>query len=135
GAVEVEQGGRAGRNRLLEQDSKRLNRKGDSHGRGFVIQDSGWGWGPALNGKTLFAGPAGSCGWFGGKRPHLSGDGGAVWGQRCQRGEVVAALAGHRQCGCQADGRMAAAAAEARARMAVGADCRETRPDLAGGGG
>jgi hypothetical protein len=29
----------------LEQDSKRLNRKGDSHGRGFVIQDSGWGWG------------------------------------------------------------------------------------------
>jgi hypothetical protein len=46
-----------------------------------------------LNGKTLFAGPAGSCGWFGGKRPHLSGDGGAVWGQRCQRGEGVAALA------------------------------------------
>ena len=26
--------------------------------------------------------PAGSCGWFGGKRPHLSGDGGAVWGER-----------------------------------------------------
>ena len=47
-----------------------------------MIQDSGWGWGPASNGKTLFAGPAGSCGWFGGKRPHLSGDGGAVWGER-----------------------------------------------------
>ena len=30
-----------------------------------MIQNSGWGWGPALNGKTLFAGPAGSCGWFG----------------------------------------------------------------------
>jgi hypothetical protein len=29
----------------LEQDSKRLNQKGDSHIWGFVIQDGGWGWG------------------------------------------------------------------------------------------
>jgi SAM-dependent methyltransferase len=119
----------------LEQDSKRLNRKGDSHGRGFVIQDSGWGWGPASNGKTLFAGPTGSCGWFGGERPHLSGDGGAVWGERGQCREVVAALARERQRGSQADGRMAAAATAARARVAAGADRREAGPDVAGGGG
>ena len=32
----------------LEQDSKRLNRKGDSHERGIVIQDSGWGEGASI---------------------------------------------------------------------------------------
>ena len=38
---------------ILEQDSKRLNRKGDSHERGIVIQDSGWGEGASiLNHKT-----------------------------------------------------------------------------------
>src|SRR6516162_4377964 len=63
---------------VLEQDSNRLNRKEDSHIRSFVIQDAGWGWGPASNGKTLFAGPAGSCDWFGCERPHVPGDGGAV---------------------------------------------------------
>src|SRR5262249_40485017 len=36
---------------LLEQDSKRLNQKEDSQIRSFVIQDAGWGWGPASDGK------------------------------------------------------------------------------------
>ena len=31
----------------LERDSVCLNRKGDSRGDGFLIQDAGWGWGPA----------------------------------------------------------------------------------------
>ena len=31
----------------LEQDSNRLNQKEDSHIWRFVIQDAGWGWGPA----------------------------------------------------------------------------------------
>src|SRR5205085_10758951 len=53
---------------LLEQDSKRLNQKGDSPIYGFVIQDAGWGGGPALDGKTLFARPAGSRCRFGGER-------------------------------------------------------------------
>ena len=39
------------------------------------------------------AGPAGSGDWFGCERPHVPGDGGAVWGERGQRCEVVAALA------------------------------------------
>src|SRR6516165_7261932 len=81
----------------LEQDSNRLNQKEDSHIWSFVIQDAGWGWGPASDGKTLFAGPAGSCDWFGCERPHVPGDGGAVWGERGQRCEVVAALAGERR--------------------------------------
>ena len=42
----------------------------------------------------------------------MSGDGGAVWGERCQRGEVVAAVAGDRQRGGQADGRTPAAAVQ-----------------------
>ena len=110
--------------------------KGDSPIRGFCdFKDVGWGGGPASDGKTLFARPTGSRGQFSGERSHLSGDGGAVWGERGHGREVVAALAGHRQRGCQADGRMAAAAAKRRARMAVGADWRETGPDLAGGGG
>ena len=74
-----------------------------------MIQDAGWGWGPASNGKTVFAGPAGTCGCVGGERSHLSGDGGAVWGERGQCGEVVAALASEWQCCGQAD-RWAAAA-------------------------
>src|SRR6516225_10147710 len=36
----------------LEQDSNRLNQKEDSHIWSFVIQDAGWGWGPASDGKT-----------------------------------------------------------------------------------
>ena len=40
----------------------------------------------------------------------VPGDGGAVWGERRQRGEVVTALSGDRQCGGQADGRTPAAA-------------------------
>ena len=68
--------------RSLQQDSKRLNQKGDSPIQGFVIQDAGWGGGQHQDGKTLFARPAGSRGQFGGERAHLSGDGGAVWGER-----------------------------------------------------
>ena len=93
------------------------------------------GVGPASDGKTLFTGPAGPGGWFGGERSHLSGDGGAVWRKCGQCGEVVAALARERQCGGQANGWAPAAAAQARTRVAVGADRREAGPDLAGGGG
>src|SRR6516162_2180352 len=109
----------------LEQDSNRLNQKEDSHIWGFVIQDAGWGWGPASDGKTLFAGPAGSCDWFGCERPHVPGDGGAVWGERGQRCEVVVALAGERQRGGQADGRLETTAAEERTGVVAGADRRE----------
>jgi hypothetical protein len=93
------------------------------------MQDAGWGWGPASNGTTLFTGSARSGGCRGGERSYLPDDSGAVWGQRCQRGQVVAALAGHRQCRGQADGWAAAAAAERRARVAVGADRRKAGPD------
>src|SRR5262249_23600245 len=37
----------------LEQDSKRLNQKEDSQIWSFVIQDAGWDWGPASDGKNL----------------------------------------------------------------------------------
>ena len=77
----------------LERDSVCLNRKGDSRGDGFLIQDAGWGWGPASDGKTLFTGPTGSGCRFGNSGAVVPGDGGAVWGKRGQRGEVVAALA------------------------------------------
>ena len=90
--------------RRLDQDSNRLNQREDSDIWGFVIQDAGWGWGPASDGKTLFARPAGSCDWFGCKRPYVPGDGGAVWGERGQRCQVVAALADERQRGGQAVG-------------------------------
>src|ERR1700676_1438311 len=62
-------------------------------------------------------------------------DGGAVWGERCQRGEVVPALAGDGECGALSDGWLAAAASAERAGMAVGADRREAGPDIAGGDG
>ena len=119
----------------LEQDSNRLNQKEDSHIWGFVIQDAGWGWGPASDGKTLFAGPAGSCDWLGCERPHVPGDGGAVWGERGQRCEVVAALAGERQRGGQADGRLETTVADKRTGVAAGADRREAGSDLARRGG
>ena len=61
-----------------------------------MIQDAGWGGGPALDGKTLFARPAGSRCRFGGERSYLSGDGGAVWSERGECREVVAALARER---------------------------------------
>jgi hypothetical protein len=93
------------------------------------MQDAGWGWGPASNGTTLFTGSARSGGCCGGERSYLPDDSGAVWGQRCQPGQVVAALAGHRQCRGQADGRRAAAAAEAREGVAAGADRRKAGPD------
>ena len=78
----------------LERDPRRLNRKaGDSRRSNFLIQDAGWGWGPASDGKTLFTGPTGSGCRFGNSGAVVPGDGGAVWGKRGQRGEVVAALA------------------------------------------
>ena len=99
-----------------------------------MIQDAGWGWGPASNGKTLFTGPAQSRCEFSGERSHLPGDGGTVWSECGQRGEVVAALARQWQCCGQADGRAPAAAADGGGRVAVGADRREAGPDLAGSG-
>jgi len=90
-----------------------------------VIQDAGWGGGPASDGKTLFAGPAGSCDWLGCKRPQVPGDGSAVWGERGQRCQVVAALAGERQRGGQADGRLETTAAEPRTGVVAGGDRRE----------
>jgi hypothetical protein len=44
----IEMDGRIRFRGRLEQDSKRLNRKGDSHERGIVIQDSGWGEGASI---------------------------------------------------------------------------------------
>ena len=61
-----------------------------------------------MDGETLFAGPAGSCGWLGGERALVPGDGGAVWRQRRQCREMVAALARDRQRGGPTDGRLAA---------------------------
>jgi len=49
---------------------------------------------------------------FSGERSHLPGDGGAVWSECGQRGEVVAPLARRWQCCGQADGRAPAAAAD-----------------------
>jgi tetratricopeptide (TPR) repeat protein len=86
----------------LEHDPKSLNQRRYFRRRGFVIQDAGWGWGPASNGKTLFTGPAQSRCEFCGERSHLPGDGGAVWSECGQRGEVVAALARQWHCCGQA---------------------------------
>ena len=47
-----------------------------------------------MNGETLFAGSSGSGCVLGGKWSHVPGDGGAVWGERGERGEVVAAVSG-----------------------------------------
>src|SRR5499425_1798772 len=126
---------RYGASPLLEQDSKRLNQQEDSQIWSFVIQDAGWGWGPASDGKTLFARPAGSCDWFGCERPHVPSDGGAVWGERGQRCQVVTALAGERQCCGQADGRLQTTAAEQRTGVVASADRREAGSDLARSGG
>ena len=65
----------------------------------------------------------------------LPGGGGAVRGQRGERGEVVAAVRGRRQRGGQADGRQAALRAGGRARLAAGAAGREAGPDVAGAAG
>src|SRR5262249_9021208 len=116
-------------------DSKRLNQKEDSQIWSFVIQDAGWGWGPASDGKPLFASRAGSCDWFGCERPHVPSDGGAVWGERGQRCQVVTALAGERQCCGQADGRLQTTAAEKRTGVVASADRREAGSDLARSGG
>ena len=115
----------------LERDPCRLNR-----GRGFPrigFSDSRcWlGLGASIDGKTLFDRPSRSCGWLGDGGSLMPGDGVAVWGERCQRCEVVSALASDGQCSAVADGRLAATLVEERTGMAAGADCREAGPDLA----
>ena len=69
-----------------------------------LIQDAGWvggqhGWRDPI--RTIF----GSGWWRRWPAADLPGDGGAVWGERCQCGEVVAALAADRQRGAGQDGR------------------------------
>jgi hypothetical protein len=104
-------------------------------GIGFSDSRCWLGLGASIDGKTLFDGFAGSCRGFGSWRSLVPGDGGAVWSERCQRCEVVSALAGERERGAVPDGRLAAAVAEERAGVAIGADRREAGPDLAGGDG
>src|SRR6267154_3000642 len=93
------------------------------------------GFGGHIDGKTLFTGSSGPGGRLGCRGSLVPGDSGAVRGERGERGEVVAAFSRDRQRGGIQDGRLAAAAAEERAGMAVGADRRETGPDVASGGG
>jgi hypothetical protein len=119
----------------LERDPGRLNRWRGFPARVFSDSRCWLGLGASIDGKTLFDGFARSCGWLGGVGSFVPGDGGAVWGERCQRGEVVSALAGDGKCGAVSDGRVAAAVVEERAGMAVVADRREAGPDLAGGDG
>ncbi len=121
--------------RRLEHDRGWLNR-----GRGFPrigISDSRcWlGLGASIDGETLFAGSSGPGGGVCHGGPLAPQDGGAVRGEHCQRGEVVAAFSGERQRRGPADGRSPAAPAGGRARLAVGADRGETGPHLAGGHG
>src|SRR5712691_1457205 len=113
--------------------------KAESIKRGFPLvgfSDSRcWlGLGASIDGETLFERSSGSCGGLGSGRSLVSCDGGDFRGKRGQRGEVVAALAGDRQRGGKADGRLAATAAEERAGVALGADRREAGPDVAGDG-
>src|SRR5215475_5702353 len=103
---------------------------------GAVSDSRCWlGWGPASNGKTLFARSSGSGCRLGGGWSFVPGDGGVVRGECCQRGEVVAALASDRLRGGQADGRLEAADAALGAGVAAGADRREAGPDVASAGG
>ena len=107
----------------------------DSPGREFLIQDAGWGWGPASNGETLFDRSSGSgCG-VGDGRSDVPGDGSVVRGERRQRGEVVAAFPGDRERGGVLDGRASPADAGRRAGLDCRPDRREAGPDLAGAGG
>ena len=92
------------------------------------------GLGASIDGETLFEGSSGPGCRFGCGGSLVPGDGGAVWGERGQRGEVVPALAGDREYGGVSDGRLAAALAEERAAVASGADCGEAGPDVASGG-
>ena len=104
-------------------------------GIGFSDSRCWLGLGAGIDGETLFDGFAGSCGRLGSGGSLVPSDGGAVWGERCQRCEVVSALAGDGECGTLSHGRLAAAAVEERAGVAAGADRREAGPDLAGGDG
>src|SRR6202030_2600468 len=65
----------------------------------------------------------------------VSGDGGAVWGERGQCGEVVPALARNRKSGGVPDGWQETSGAGGRAGMVVGADRGQTGPDIARLGG
>jgi transposase len=60
----------------------------------------------------------------------VPGDGSAVWGERFERGEVVAARSGHRERGGLLDGRASPARPGQRTRLGVGAAGRETGPDI-----
>ena len=104
-------------------------------GKGISDSRCWLGLGASIYGKTLFDGSSRSCGRFCSGGSFVPRDGGAVWGERCQRGEVVPALAGDGECGALSDGWLAAAAFAERAGMAVGADRREAGPDVASGGG
>ena len=65
----------------------------------------------------------------------LPGGGGDLRGERCERGEVVAAVPGDGQRGGLQGRRPAALCAGRRARLAAGADRREAGPDVAGARG
>jgi hypothetical protein len=93
------------------------------------------GLGASIDGETLFIGSTRTGRGVCNGRPFAAEDGGAVWGERCQRGEVVAAFPGDRERSSKADGRSSAAPAGGRARLAVGADRGETGPHSAGGHG
>src|SRR5437899_3597982 len=88
-----------------------------------------------MHGETLFERSTGSgCG-VGDGRSDVPGDGGVVRGERCQRGEVVAAFPVYGGRGGVLDGWSSSAGAGGRAGLAAGAALREARPDLAGAGG
>src|SRR5215211_652383 len=93
------------------------------------------GVGASIHGETLFDRSSRSgCG-VGGGRSDVPGDGGAVWRQRRERGEVVAALSGDGERGGLLDGRASPACPGRRTRLVAGAAGRETGPDIAGAGG
>src|ERR1051325_666321 len=97
---------------MLEHDPRRLNRCGGFPGDGFSDSRCWLGLGASIDGETLFDGSSGSCCRLGGGGSLVPGDGVAVRGECGQRCEVVSALAGDRECGAVANGRLASAAAE-----------------------
>ena len=63
--------------------------KEDSQAGRFAIQGAGWA-GASKDGESVFTGSAGAGGGVCRERPLAAEDGGAVWGERGQRGEMVA---------------------------------------------
>src|SRR4249920_2168643 len=93
------------------------------------------GLGASIHGETLFDRSSRSgCG-VGGRWPDLPGDGGAVWRERGERGEVVATLSGDGERSGLLDGRASPSCPGRRARLVAGTAGRETGPDIAGAGG